>query len=321
MVPSNSFLVKKIHPFTWIAGIAGASLCVAVLIPDVHRVASGVKHNMINFVTTNILGGHQQPHKYISVNGISVITNPDTEFFPQKIDPSFALQGNCSAAVIAKTKDAVVVLSTAHCPPSGNQVRTAHGQGLGPVEKVFSTTSSQDLVLAVISAPPEVLSTITPIPLATPEESREILSQTTEYGMNVMAVGYPQMNPFVSNNPMNRTFRGDRHLVAIAASLVKLSESESSLNHPLLGNPTGFSGAPLVGLSENGHRIVGVITRSREVLINPNQLIQNAHVLSTDTFPTTETEICVQDNGGKNASLSLEEVVKEIASLTPCRES
>ena len=300
-----------------------ASLCVVVYNnPNAPRVLSGVKHNMINFVTTNILGGHQQPHKYISVNGISVITNPDTEFFPQKIDPSFALQGNCSAAVIAKTKDAFVVLAAAHCPPSGNQVRTAHGQGLGPVEKVFSTTSSQDLVLAVIAAPPEVLSTITPIPVATPEESRKILSQTTQHEMNLMAVGYPQMNPFVSNNPMNRTLGGDRHPVVIAASVVKLSESESesSLNHPLLGNPTGFSGAPLVGLSENGHRIVGVITRSREVLINTNQLIQKGHVLSTDIFPTTETAICVQDNGEENMSLSLEEVVKKIASLIPCGE-
>jgi hypothetical protein len=322
MVPSNS-LGKKINYFGWIAGIAAASLCVVVYNnPNAPRVASGVKHNMINFVTTNILGVTPQPHDVIHLNGIPVITNLATQFFSKKIDPSFALQAKCSAAVIAKTKDAVVVLAAAHCPPSGNQVRTAHGQGLGPVEKVFSTTISQDLVLAVISAPPEVLSTITPIPVATPEESREILSQTTEYGMNVMAVGYPQMNPFVSNNPMNRTLGGDRHPVVIAASVVKLSESESesSLNHPLLGNPTGFSGAPLVGLSGNGHRIVGVITSSREVLINPNQLIQNAHVLSTDTFPTTETEICVQDNGGKNVSLSLAEVVKEIASLTPCRE-
>jgi len=322
MVLSNSFLVKKIHPFGWIAGMAGASLCVAVLIPDVHRVASGVKHNMINVVTTNILGGHQQPHNYISVNGISVITNPDTALLLQKnIGPSFVLQGKCSAAVIAKTKDAVVVLAAAHCPPSGGQVRTATGQRLGQVNKVFSTTSSQDLVLALIPAAPEVLSIITTAPVATPEESRGILSQTTQYGMNVMAVGYPQMNPFVSKNQMNRTLGDDRHPVAIAAGLVKLSDSGFYLNHPVPGNPTGFSGAPLVGLSENGHRIVGVITRSREVLINPNQLIQNAHVLSTDTFPTTETEICVQDNGGENVSLSLEKVVKEIASLTPCRES
>jgi hypothetical protein len=322
MVLSNS-LGQKIHSVGWIAGIA-ASLCVMVYNnPNAPRVASGVKHNMINFVTTNILGVTQQPHDVIHLNGIPVITNLATQFFSKKIDPSFALQAKCSAAVIAKTKDAVVVLAAAHCPPTGNQVRTAHGQGLGPVEKVFSTTSSQDLVLAVIAAPPKVLSTITPIPLATPEESRGILLQTTQHEMNVMAVGYPQMNPFVSNNPMNRTLGGDRHPVAIVAPLVRVGEGEKSssvLKVGLLSTATGFSGGPLVGLSGNDLRIVGVITDQKPVkVIKGNQEIK-VHLLSPNTFPTTETAICVQDNGGENVSLSLEEVVKKIASLTPCRE-
>jgi hypothetical protein len=323
MVPSNS-LGKKIHPFGWISGIA-ASLCFVVYNnPNAPRVASGVKHNMINFVNLHILAATQQPHNYISVNGISLITNADKHFFLENnFDPSFALQAKCSLFAIAKTKDAVVVLAAAHCPPSGNQVRTAHGQGLGPVEKVFSTTISQDLVLAVISATPEVLSTITPIPVATPEESERILSQT-KCGMNVMAVGYPQMNPFVSNVQMNRTFGGDRHSVAIAAPLVRVGEGEnpsSVLNVGLLSTATGFSGGALVGLSGNDLRIVGVITGQKLVnVIKGNQEI-NVHFLSTKTFPTTKTAICVQGNGGENVSLSLEEVVKEIASLTPCQRN
>jgi hypothetical protein len=284
-------------------------------------VLSGVGHNVKNFVTTNILGVTQQPHDVIDLNGIPVITNLATQFFSKKIDPSFALQARCSAAVIAKTKDAVVVLAAAHCPPTGNQVRTAHGQGLGPVEKVFSTTSSQDLVLAVIAAPPKVLSTITPIPLATPEESRGILLQTTQHEMNVMAVGYPQMNPFVSNNPMNRTLGGDRHPVAIVAPLVRVGEGEKSssvLEVGLLSTATGFSGGPLVGLSGNHSRIVGVITAQKSVKVGNQEI--NGHVLSTNTFPTTKTGICVQGNGGENMSLSLAEVVRQIASLTPCGE-
>ena len=84
MVLSNSFLVKNIHPFTWIAGMAGASLCVAALIPDVHRVASGVKHNMINFVTTNILGAPQQPHDVIHLGNISIKINKESGLFLNK---------------------------------------------------------------------------------------------------------------------------------------------------------------------------------------------------------------------------------------------
>ena len=316
MVPSNSFLVKKIHPFTW---MAGASLCVAVLIPDVHRVASGVKHNMINFVTTNILGAPQQPHDVIHLGNISIKINKESGLFLNKSNTSFALQGKCSAFAIAKTKDAVVVLSTAHCPPTGNQVRTANGQRLGPVEKVFLSTSSEDLSLAVISAAPEVLSTITTIPVATPEESRGILSQTTQYRMNVMAVGYPQMNPFVSEVQMNRTLGGDRYPVAIVAPLVRVGESKNFfLDVGLLGSAAGFSGGALVGSSGNNPRIVGVITNQiRGETINGNRVI-NEQFLLTDTFPTTETEICVQDNGGQNASLSLEKVIEGIASLSPC---
>jgi hypothetical protein len=325
----NKFLGIKISRFGWIAGITAASLCASVFIPDVRRMlpeeprrlASGVKHNIINSFATNILGVHQQPHNSISVNGIPFKSNLNEESVLAYANrgPSFVLQlPNCSATAIAKTKDAVVVLATQHCPLGGDQVRTATGQRLGPVNKVFSTTSSQDLVLALIPAAPEVLSIITTVPVATPEEAGKILLQNTT---DIIAVGYPQMNPFVARVLMNRTLGGDRHPVAIVAPLVEEGKGKNSffvLNVGLLGSAAGFSGGALVGLSGNNPRIVGVITNQiRGERINGNQVI-NGQVLSTNTFSTTQTPFCVQGNEGENVSLSLEQVVKKIASLSPC---
>jgi hypothetical protein len=161
----------------------------------------------------------QNPHKVIIKDGIPVKINEEmSELQQEKLQPTSALQLKigCSATAIKKTSSAVLAVTAKHCVPNGfirdeygletvldnydgflgQDVSTADNVYVGKITQVFQPHAEDvnrkpDMALVLITSTPDVVSKITPMPVATPENAQMLLKN------DLVMMGFPGQDAFV----------------------------------------------------------------------------------------------------------------------------